>query len=313
MSVRSLVSVLICAYNAGEHLRPAVQSILDQTYEELEIVIVDDGSTDGCVDGIVDLDDPRVRRVRQVNQGKAVALNHALRGIRGEYYAIHDADDISHRRRIERQVRCLQDNSDVAAVFCGHELIVGGRRVAPRFRAKSVVECRQDILAMRMPAHDPTVMFRVSQVRGVEYEPTLRIGQGYDYILRVGEQYPMLVIGECLYSYRAHEGSATRANVERREAAVRRVQERARARRGDTSCSPVKNLGRHLRRDNNLPAHFIESAADQVRAGSRAGAIRTGLACARLHPLDPHYHKAWVLAVLPSCLHGVVRRTAPMI
>jgi glycosyltransferase involved in cell wall biosynthesis len=311
MSADPLVSVLISVYNAGEYLRPAVQSILYQTYRHLEILIIDDGSTDGCMDAIGDLNDPRIRRFSQDNQGKSVALNRALDEMRGEFYAIQDADDLSHPTRIERQLRCMQENPDVAAVFCGHELILNGRHVAPRFRAKDREPCRRDIEQMRMPAHDPTAMYRVSLVREVRYEPGLRVGQGYDYILRVGERHLMLVLGECLYSYRAHEGSATRASIERRRAAVREVVERACARRGiDVPAVNPDGAGRNAERDNNLVAHFIESALDLRDAGRPVGAVATAVECALLHPLDPHYHKAWVLAVAPTILQGFLRRTA---
>ncbi len=204
VSQRPLVSVIICVYNAGEYLRHAVESIVKQRYEKIEIIIVDDGSTDGCMRSLNDIGDERIRRIAQRNAGKPFALNRALSELRGEFYAIQDADDLSHPFRIEHQLRCMQEHPEVAAVFCGHEIVLNGRHLAPRFRAKNSEECRADIRAFRMPAHDPTVMYRVEAVRGMRYEEALRIGQGFDYILRVGEQYPMMVLGECLYSYRVH-------------------------------------------------------------------------------------------------------------
>lgn len=102
---KPLVSILISVYNAGGYLRPSVQSILSQTYSNLEILIIDDGSTDHCMDTIADLKDPRIRVISQENAGKAVALNRALAVLSGEFYAIQDADDVSYPTRIERQVR----------------------------------------------------------------------------------------------------------------------------------------------------------------------------------------------------------------
>jgi glycosyltransferase involved in cell wall biosynthesis len=65
-----LVSVIMCVYNAGGYLRPAIESVLAQTYGNLELLIVDDGSTDGCMEEVGDLlADPRVRVIRQANAG----------------------------------------------------------------------------------------------------------------------------------------------------------------------------------------------------------------------------------------------------
>ena len=107
-SVRPLVTVIICVYNAGEFFRPSLASILKQTYTKLDIIVIDDGSTDGCIESASDLlADSRVRLFRQANATKPVALNRALDEFRGEFYAIHDADDISYPTRIEKQLARL--------------------------------------------------------------------------------------------------------------------------------------------------------------------------------------------------------------
>src|SRR3954453_5720186 len=91
---KPLVSVVIASYNAGDDLRAAVRSVLRQTYQNIEVLLVDDGSTDGSVDRLVEqVTDPRVRVLRQENGGRAAALNRALQEIRGEFYATQDADD----------------------------------------------------------------------------------------------------------------------------------------------------------------------------------------------------------------------------
>src|SRR4051812_12561094 len=87
-----LVTIIMCVYNAGEYLRPALLSVLAQTYKEIDVVVVDDGSTDGCFEHIDDLlGDSRVRVYHQENATRPVALNRALELARGEFYAIQDA------------------------------------------------------------------------------------------------------------------------------------------------------------------------------------------------------------------------------
>ena len=297
---------MICAFDAGEHLRPSVESALAQTHAELEVMVVDDGSRDGSVDAIADLErDPRLRVLRQPrNEGKSAALNRALDELGGEFYAIQDADDLSAPTRIERQLRPFLADPGLAAVLCGHELILDGRRVAPTFPAKDPERCRRDVAAMRMPAHDPTAMYRVSAVRGLRYDVGLVLNEGLDYILQVGEAHPIATLGECLYAYRVNPGSITRRRFDERATSLDRVRRRAHARRGLAPPPQAAPPGppRARDRDNNLAAFFIDSALDLRRLGRRADALRTGIACSRLHPADPHYHKALAYSLAPAPL-----------
>jgi glycosyltransferase involved in cell wall biosynthesis len=307
-----LVSVIMCVYNAGNYLRPSLESILGQTYRHLDIVIVDDGSTDGCIDSIKDLlADDRIRLFRQNNSGKSVALNRALDEVRGEYYAIQDADDVSFPTRIAKQVDAFLKDPQLAAVFCGNELILRGRSVAPLFAAKEKDECERAVAEFCMPAHDPTGMFRMSVVGRLRYDPSLQVAETFDYILRVGERHPMIVLGETLYAYRILENSLTRRDPGWREQIVIRALKKACERRGlqYESTFPDHPLTRRRSansvRDNNIAAYFIRSVLDQRRANRRLAALATGWDCVRLHPLDPHYYKAMIYALVsPRLLTG---------
>jgi len=313
MKARPFVSILIPVYNAGEYLRPSIQSIISQTYSNLEILIINDGSTDGCIDLIADFNDSRIRVITQKNAGKSVALNHALQELSGEFYAIQDADDISYPHRIERQVQCMLENPKLAGVFSGHDIILGRQRIAPTFSGKSIDECRHGIEQFRMPAHDATPMFRVSLVRKFCYEPTLKIGQGFDYILRVGENHPMLLLGECLYSYRVHFDSTIRQNVLQRKQMIKKVLERACERRGlnPSDCLSVNSERisrfRHREMETHIVPHFMESVLDLRRAGRNREALKTAFACLRLHPWDPYYYKPLAYFLAPLALINYYR------
>lgn len=294
-----LVSIVICSYNAGKYLVPSLRSAVDQTHRSIEILVVDDGSTDGSVDRAMEVvADPRIRWIRQKNTGKPRALNRALAELKGEFYAIQDADDLSHPRRIERLLEAFQQDPALAAVFSGHDLIIGDRHMAPKMREKSPEQCAADIEAMRMPAHDPTAMYRVALVKDEKYDAQLLLGEGLDYILRIGERRPMRVVGEPLYSYRVHPNQITRQIPSTRDALVEQVLRRARQRRGlpEVDALPPRRAPRD---DNNLAASFIDSVLDQIAAGYRGGAVKTALACIGLRPGDPQYWKAAVYAVSP--------------
>jgi glycosyltransferase involved in cell wall biosynthesis len=310
-----LVSIVTCVYNAGEYLRPSLLSIVNQTYRNLDIIIVDDGSTDGCLDTIADLlNDRRIRVFRQANSTRPVALNRALDLVQGEFYAIQDADDISNPTRIQKQLEAMLSRPELAAVFCGYCLLMSGKCIAPQLASKGENECKADIAALRIPSHDATGMFRMSMIRNMRYDSSLPFVEAYDYILRIGEEnHPMIVLGDCLYEYRMHLNSLTRSDPHRRDRMVTKMLERAHERRGQ-SYSATSSQGRRRRYrsrnsliDNDIASVFVVSVLSQRQRNHRWGAVKTGLQCARLYPFDPYYCKALVYALVPARLLHFIR------
>ncbi|PQO43899.1 hypothetical protein C5Y93_22195 [Blastopirellula marina] len=299
-----LVSVIVPAYNAGEFLQASIESVLAQTHRNLEVLVVDDGSTDGAVDAAKEqLKDDRIVWHRQENSGKSVALNFALERIRGEFYLLQDADDISSPDRVERLVSAALESPEVAAVFSGYDLILRGRRVAPILRDKSIAQCERDIDAFAMPSLDPTGMYRVSAIREMRYNESLRIGQGFDYILRVGERYPMRMLGECLYSYRVEWGSATRFNPEKRHKMVCEVLRLACERRGlsfDELFAQSSFLQSKPTPDNGIANHFMASVQDLRDRNEVLSALRASIQCLLLNPFVPRFAKPIVCACSPN-------------
>jgi glycosyltransferase involved in cell wall biosynthesis len=309
-----LVSIVTCVYNAGDYLRPSVLSIVNQTYRNLDIVIVDDGSTDGCLDTITDLlDDKRIRVFRQANATRPVALNRALALVQGEFYAIQDADDISKPTRIQQQLTVMLSRPDLAAVFCGYWLLVNGKSIAPLFASKGETECKADIDAFRIPAHDATGLFRMSLIRNMRYDASLPYVEALDYLLRIGENHPMMVLGDCLYGYRMHPNSLTQSDPHPRDRMITKMLERACERRGQPYTRtfpqgrPRKYRSSNSLLDNNIASVFVVSVLSQRQTSRRWGAVKTGLHCARLHPFDPYYYKALVYALVPTRLLCFIR------
>jgi hypothetical protein len=198
-------------------------------------------------------------------------------------------------------------------VFCGYWLLMNGKSVAPLLTSKAEAECKVDIDALRIPAHDATGMFRMSIIGNMRYDSSLPFVEAYDYILRMGESYPMIVLGDCLYGYRMHPNSLTQSDPHRRDRMVTSMRERAYERRGQSYSGTLPQV-RHRKyrssnslRDNDIASVFVVSVLSQRQTNHRWGAVNTGLQCARLHLFDPYYYKALVYALVPARLLRFIR------
>ena len=118
VSPRPLVSVIVPAYNAERFLGRALRSGLAQTYPNLEIIVVDDGSTDRTPEVIRSFTDARVRHLSQPNRGQGAARNLGIRASAGRYVTFLDADDVYLPLKVERQVEFLTVHPDCEVVFC---------------------------------------------------------------------------------------------------------------------------------------------------------------------------------------------------
>jgi len=116
MSSKPKVSVYLPVYNGDPYICAAIGSILDQTFQDFELIVVNDGSTDRTADIVAEIDDPRIRLINQENRGCYPARNRAIEGARGEFLANMDADDISLPERLEQQVQYLEENTEAGLV-----------------------------------------------------------------------------------------------------------------------------------------------------------------------------------------------------
>src|SRR4051812_39046345 len=99
-----LVSVNLVTYNHEDYIASAIRSVLDQTCRDLELVIVDDGSTDRTGEVVKSFHDPRIRYHYQKNQGPNAATNHGIAACRGKFVALMSGDDVCHPKRVQRQL-----------------------------------------------------------------------------------------------------------------------------------------------------------------------------------------------------------------
>ena len=205
-----IVTVLLPVYNGERYLRAAVESILHQTFESFELLIVDDGSTDGTEAICRSFTDPRIRVVRhETNAGLVSALNSVIDLIATKYVARMDADDVSLPDRLARQVAFLESRSDIAA--CGswaRELVDG--RLRDIMRLPTGEYLRQT--AWRpVPIFHPTACLRTEVLRELRYRTDYVHAEDYDLWLRLCRLHRIDNVPKVLLHYRIHQASVSHA------------------------------------------------------------------------------------------------------
>ena len=167
------ITVAMPAYNAAADLREAMDSILAQTFEDFELLVVDDGSTDGTFALAGATGDSRVRVERLPgNRGRATARNMALGRARGRYLAWMDADDIAHPRRLELQHACLEAQPDTH--ICGAGVEYFGHSQAVEFFPE-LPEAARAAALFGAPVPNGCCLLRLDAVRsfGLRYDAAL--------------------------------------------------------------------------------------------------------------------------------------------
>lgn len=205
-----LVSIALPVFNGGRDILPAVQSIVSQSFADWELILIDDGSTDGTLVRLRTLADPRIRVVADgANRGLAARLNEAIQLARGAYFARMDHDDFAHPHRLQLQVDYLQSHADVdlLATRCfsmsEDERIIG----EVPFAATHAEICRRPWLGFYM-AH-PTWMGRTEWFRKHRYaEPSPYCCEDQELLLRAfdSSRYHALSAPLLAYRVRSHVG-----------------------------------------------------------------------------------------------------------
>jgi len=218
---RPLVSVVTANYNGARYLAQAVRSVLDQSLASLELIIVDDRSSDDSLAVIeaAAAGDPRVRvLVQDENRGPAAARNRALAAARGRWIAVFDSDDLMAPERLERLV--ARGEADAADIVVDNLMVFadGGAAWRPFLRLSADAQPRWITLGDYIAggclyARAPGLgylkpLFRAEALGERRYREELRIGEDYDLVLRLllnGAR--MRLEPRALYRYRRHGGS----------------------------------------------------------------------------------------------------------
>ena len=231
------ISVVMSAFNNAEFVDAAIESVLGQSFFDFELIVIDDGSTDGTGELLQQFADSdcRVRLIRRENRGLTVSLNEGLALARGEFVARMDADDVALRDRFERQLACLRAHADCVLLGsavtlidpCGVEVVRGGH-VAGHDAIDAALLAGEGSSVY----HPSTMMRRDALARVGGYRPDYNGAEDLDLFLRLAEVGRVENLPDALLQYRIHPKSVNATKHERQYDLVQRVIADARARRG---------------------------------------------------------------------------------
>ena len=223
-----LVSVVIPAFNAAKYIRETLDSVLAQTYSPIEIVVVDDGSTDGTREQILAFGE-RVRYVWQPNSGGCSSpRNHGVRIATGEFIAFVDADDLIAPERIAAAVAVMKRRPDVGLAFTNFAhfdsagvdptdhfatcTLLGAHLEGRRSLADPVVlppAVSTDILLVENFGSSAPIVRRAAFLAVGGFDETLPANEDFELNYRVAERYPIAVIPDVLMHKRRHDANMT--------------------------------------------------------------------------------------------------------
>ena len=223
----SFVSVVLSVYNGEKYLPEAIESILNQTYNNFEFIIINDGSTDKSLEIINSYDDERIILISRENKGLIASLNEGFKRAKGKYIARMDADDISLVRRLEEQVTFMEKNIDIG--ICGTAVIGFGEEIKEKVWKlnSSDRSLKAKLLFSSCFAH-PSVMIRRNLINKHElfYDKNFKHAEDFELWTRFAQVSKMNNLTKPLLKYRILEDSITREankNEEERYAVIKKI------------------------------------------------------------------------------------------
>ena len=219
------VSLVMSVYNGEEYLQETIDSILAQKYPDLEIIIVNNGSTDSTAKILNEINDERVKIIHlYMNQGVANGLNTAISHAEGDWIAIHDADDISLPNRIEEQVAYIQANPHVVAVGSFIQCIAGNNishskiehmKNLQRYKNSIITweQIKTDLFKGCPITHGSLLMSKEAYLKAGRYNTQYKIASDYDLFTHLSAIGPIENIPKVLYKYRISSNSLSNSNV----------------------------------------------------------------------------------------------------
>lgn len=223
-----LVSVVMPSYNHAKYVVQAARSVLDQTHRLLELVVIDDGSSDGSVELLQAIDDPRMKLVVQENQGAHAAINRGLEMARGDYLAVINSDDVFAPTRVAECLKALdREQTDFACSWirvvdeAGTEQGIkqGWKNMRPSWSSEATEHAfwlgedfALNLLAGNFVSTTSNMLFRRRLYEQVGGMRNLRFAHDWDFMLRLAPDFGCSMVPQPLLKYRQHGANTISSN-----------------------------------------------------------------------------------------------------
>ena len=208
-----MVSVVMPVFNGEKFLKIAIESILNQTYTDFELIIISDGSTDRSVEIIKSYQDNRVRFLEnEENKGIFYTRNRLLEEAKGKYVAILDCDDYAETTRLEKQVRFLDKNEEFGLVGSWVTLIDRENRIKEVWNLEHRPERIPSKLLFLNQFAQSSVMMR-KEFAELKYREEIPLAEDYDLWVRISQKTRVINLAEFLVKYRLHQENISQIKV----------------------------------------------------------------------------------------------------
>ena len=317
------VSVVMPARDAEAFVAEAVASVLAETGVALELVVVEDGSSDGTAAVLASIDDPRLRVVPGPRVGISAALNAGVAAARGRFVARCDADDLFPPGRLGPQAQLLRAKPDAAAVAGGYaSLDARGREVAVMDTGNEPAELTAELLAGRTRTHLGAWLVRRTAWEAVGgARPWFRCAEDLDLQCRLAGVGRVLYRPGVAYRYRLHGASTTHRLADERRAffdaaVVRFARQRAaggpddldRGEAPEPPEAPAAGAAPRMSPRWQAQGHLMAAAHRAAAAGRRGGALRL---LGRALAADPGGFRRWPTLLRQAAATLRPRRSSP--
>lgn len=216
------ISVIMPVYNAGKFLRQAIDSVLQQSFANFELIIINDGSTDDSEKTILNYSDKRIRHFNQANQGLIATLNHLISEAKGLYIARMDQDDVSFPERLKIQSEFLAAHPSIGLVGSWVQVVDRNNDLLGTIKYPVAHDFIRANLALRTCFAHGSIMMRHSL--NPVYNRDFLHAEDYELWCRLALQTQMANIPRILYQWRFHPASTSSVSSQNQKSTAKKIQ-----------------------------------------------------------------------------------------
>jgi glycosyltransferase involved in cell wall biosynthesis len=203
-----LFSIIIPTYNRAGMIGNAIQSVVDQTYCNWELIIVDDGSTDNTEEAVRNFKEPRIKYLKKNHEERSIARNFGIEKANGTYLSFLDDDDYYLPEFLEEFHKKITLKSSPIAVFISEEIISSGKKMVPKKFSNLLIKNKIKLIWIYEPGIRPFVIHK-EIMNKINFPVEYRFGEDMHLVIRAVLNFPVFIIRKPLYVFSQHHNQGT--------------------------------------------------------------------------------------------------------